>query len=59
MYKVLKQTFCQLDLLFFHVLVAVAIVVCLRSILSLIQLRSSYCHSLTELLEEGLDKVNR
>ena len=26
--------FCQLDLLFFHVLVAVAVVVCLRSLLT-------------------------
>ena len=36
MYKVLKARgeplFCQLDLLFFHVLVAVAVLVCLRSL---------------------------
>ena len=36
MYKVLKaraELFCQLDLLFFHVLAAVAVVICLRSLL--------------------------
>ena len=38
MYKVLKRTellFCQLDLWFLHVLVAVAVVVCLRSLLGI------------------------
>ena len=36
MYKVLNaraELFCQLDLLFFHVLDAVAVVICLRSLL--------------------------